>query len=280
MQAAMRRILPSCFALAALSLALGLQAQEANPAPPAAPASAPAWEGAVGLQLDNQPEYPGSHLRKTSLVPGLYLRWGRISVSTAGNFVTRHNDAVARGIGADLVQRKHLRLQLGLRYDKGRKLDANATVAQLDEVRATVRARLGMVWRPVPDWQLGASWNSDILGRQGGGLVEFGAAREWRLSQRTHWSLGGALVWADQRYMRARFGVSPAASLRSGLAAYQPGGGWRDTTLNSQWRIDLDRHWSLWVLGSAGRLLGPARDSPLSAKTSQVAAGAGFAWRF
>ena len=38
-------------------------------------------------------------------------------------------------------------------------------------------------------------------------------------------SIGPRLLIADARYQRAYFGVTPAASLASGLPAYTPGGG-------------------------------------------------------
>ena len=145
--------------------AAGAQAQDSEaagaPAPAAesAPASPPhpAWEGAIGLQLNNSPEYAGSDQRKFSVRPGLYLRWGRYSIATGGNFVARHNDdEVVRGVTAELVRREDLRLRLSFRYDQGRKTSESAELAQLDEVRATVRARLSLVWEPVPDWRFGA----------------------------------------------------------------------------------------------------------------------------
>jgi hypothetical protein len=49
-------------------------------------------------------------------------------------------------------------------------------------------------------------------------------ARDIRLSQRTRLSVGAGLSWADQRYMAARFGISPAAAERSGLPALRPRG--------------------------------------------------------
>lgn len=282
MQAAMRRILPSRIAcLGALltgALAPSLRAQEAVPLPPQQPR--PAFEGAIGLQLNNGPEFTGSDLRKTSLVPGLYLRWGRISVATAGNFRTRHDDEVVRGLGAELLQRDHLRVQLGLRYDPGRATSVSSALAGLDPVRSTVRARLSVVWQPQPRWRLAWSWNNDVLARKGGGIVDVSVAHEWRLSERTRWSLGGAASWADERYMLARFGISPEAAARTGRPAYDPGAGWRDVALTTQLITDIDRRWSVWASGSLSRLVGPAKESPLTALDTQAAVGAGFAWRF
>ncbi len=264
-------------------LALGAAwppAARAQVEPPPLPGPRPNFEGAIGLQLNASPQYQGSDLRKVSLTPGIYLRWGRFSVATSGNFVTRHDDEVVRGVGAELVQRDDLRVQLGLRYDPGRKTHVSAGLGQLDNVRSTVRARLSAVWQPSHDWRLGAGWSNDILGRKGGALVDFGVAREFRLGRRSALSVGASLSWADERYMFGRFGISPEAAARSGKPAYDPGAGWRDMALNAQVRTDIDRRWSVWVGGNLSRLLGPVVDSPLTQRATQATAGAGFAWRF
>lgn len=283
MQEAMRTILPRRFSQALLCLAglLPALALAQEVLAPDALAPRPAFEGAIGLQLNNSPQYQGSDARKTSLIPGLYLRWGRFSIATAGNFVTRHDDEVVRGLGAELVQRPDLRISLGLRYDPGRKASASNDLAQLDPVRRTARARISAVWQPRPEWRLGAGWSNDILGRQGGALVDFGIAREFRLDARTEMAVGTNLFWADERYMRGRFGVSPEAAARSGKPAYVPGAGWRDLSIGTQVRRDIDTRWSVWGGASIGRLIGArVLDSPLTRQPTQFTAGAGFAWRF
>jgi len=280
MQAAMKRILPSRLAVAVLSGAALPLASWAQEEPPPTPGPRPNFEGAVGLQLNSSPQYQGSNLRQVSPKPGIYLRWGRFSLATSSNFVTRYDDEVVRGVGAELVQRDDLRVQLGLRYDPGRKTSVSTDLAQLDEVRNTLRARVSVVWQPVRYWRYSAGWNGDILGRDGGALVDVGVAREFQLSRRSTLSLGSGLVWGDARYMQARFGISPAAALRSGKPAYVPGSGLRDVGLNVQVRTDINRQWSVWGGANLSRMLGPTVDSPLTLKTTQLTAGAGFAWRF
>ena len=276
----MTRILTSRLVLALLlgaALPLVARAQEE---PPPKPGPRPNFEGAIGLQLNSSPQYQGSDLRKISPKPGIYLRWGRFSVATSSNFVTRYDDEVVRGLGAELVQRDDLRVQLGLRYDPGRKTKVSTDLAQLDDVRDTIRARISMVWQPARHWRFSAGWSNDILGRDGGALVDFGVAREIRLSQRSVLSVGTGLAWGDRQYMQARFGISPAAAARSGKAAYAPAGGLRDVAVNAQVRTDINRHWSVWGGANLSRLLGPTVDSPLTLKTTQATAGVGFAWRF
>jgi MipA family protein len=279
MPRAIHGILPACLGLLA-ALACGSAAAQPVMAPPEPASLRPNFEGAIGLQLNNSPEYQGSSLRKTALIPGLYLRWGRLSIATAGNFVTRYDDEVVRGLGAELIRRDDLRVQLGLRWDPGRKTSASVDLDQLDPVRPTVRARLTAVWHPVPHWSVGAGWSNDLLARGGGGLVDVGVGREFRLGPHTALTLSSGLTWGNERYMQGRFGISPDAAARTGKPVYAPASGWRDVSLSAQVRSDLDKRWSVWGGGSVSRLLGPAIDSPLTKQTTQAVAGAGFAWRF
>ena len=277
----MHRILLACLGLSTGGLCLPAAAQLVEPVLDPSPAAVREnFGGAIGLQLNNSPEYQGSSLRKTSVIPGLYLRWGRFSLATAGNFVTRSDDEVVRGLGAELVRRDDLRVQLGLRWDPGRKTSASVDLQQLDEVRATIRGRLTAVWRPMPQWSFGAGLSTDLLGRAGGSLLDVGVGREFRLDPRTGLTLSSGLSWGSERYMQSRFGVSAEAAARSGQPAYAPGSGLRDISLSAQWRRDIDRRWSVWGGGSVSRVLGPALDSPLTKQAGQAVAGAGFAWRF
>jgi len=282
MQAAMGPILAAA-SWSALALALALA-----PAPVAAvedvatpaPASRPAFEGALGLQVGNAPQYLGSDLRTTALRPGIYLRWGRFSISTAGNLRNRYDDDVLRGFGAELLRSDDWRVQFGLRIDHGRQASDSSDLAQLDEVEPTLRSRLSTTWRFEPDWQLGAGWSADVLGRGGGSVVDLSIERDIRLSPRSRLSVGAGLSWADQRYMAARFGISPAAAERSGLPAYAPGAGWRDMGFSLHLRTDIDRQWSVWGTASLSRLLGPTIDSPLTRQVTQFAVVNGVVWRF
>ena len=277
----MQRILPRRVAAALLAASaawpLAARAQEE---PPPTPGPRPNFEGAIGLQLNSSPEYQGSDLRKISPRPGIYLRWGRYSLATSSNFVTRYDDEVVRGVGAELIQRDDLRVQLGLRYDPGRKTNVSTDLAQLDDVRDTIRGRVSAVWQPTRDWRFAAGFSADILGRKSGVLVDAGVAREFRLTQRSNLSIGSAVSWGDATFMQARFGISPEAALRSGKPAYTPGSGLRDVGLNAQVRTDINRRWTVWGGGGVSRLLGPTLDSPLTRQVTQVTAGVGFAWRF
>ncbi|TCP33568.1 MipA/OmpV family protein [Sphingomonas sp. BK235] len=88
--------------------------------------------------------------------------------------------------------------------------------------------------------------------------------------------------WADRDYTRTYFGIGPADAARSGLAAYRPGGGFRDIGAGLTAGHYLDRHWG--VIGRLGAtyLVGDAADSPVTEQGSrwQPLAGLTLSYRF
>ena len=252
--------------------------EAASPAVP--PPKRPDFEGAVGLVFNHSPTYSGAKDNKTSVIPGLFLRWGRVSLSTNGGFVSRSNDDIERGLNTTLVRSDTVRLGVTLRFDNGRQDSSDPALVGVHEVRRTLRARLGARWTPAPGWQLGSALSVDALGRGGGALVDVGISREWPLMPRVSWSLGGGLAWGDARYMRTHFGITPEDTLTSTYALYQPGSGLRDVSLSARIRFELGPRWIGYAGVATSRTLGPARDSPLTSGSSGKLFNAGLAWRF
>lgn len=237
-------------------------------------------EGAVGLLMSNGPAYPGADERSAKVLPGFFLRWGRLSITNASGFVTRRNDEVVRGLGLDLNRSDTFRVSLGLRFDNGRSESDSEALRGLGNIRSTVRARLALQWRPDAHWLYRAAWSVDAFGRGGGNFGETSIAREQRVSPATTWTVGGGFSLAGDRYLQTYYGVNEAQSARTGYPVYTPGFGLRDASLFANMRSELNHRWVALGGISATRLLGPAADSPLTRKASNVAVNAGLAWNF
>ena len=82
--------------------------------------------------------------------------------------------------------------------------------------------------------------------------------------------------------MRTYFGVTPAESARSGLAAYNPAGGIKGAGLEVSGRYELTQQWAL--VGSAyyERLIGDAAASPVVkvGNENQITAKLGLSYKF
>lgn len=280
---------------AALLLACAaVHATGAEPAPPPAAdaASAPAasasqpepkpirWEGAIGPQFNYSPEYSGAARSNLSVTPGFFLRYGRLTVSNAGGFRTRRADDVFRGLGLDAVRSDKLRVNFALRLDNGRRSAVSDKLAGIENVRRTIRMRSSATWILAHGWRAAAGWNMDLLGRGGGNVIDVGIGHDRPLTPDLIWNVGGGVNWADSRYMRSYYGVTPEGSIASGYPVYTPGSGLRDVSIGTSFRLEINREWmALWG-GSVGRVLGPAAQSPLTGSTRQWSISGGVAWRF
>lgn len=239
------------------------------------------WEGAIGPVFSYSPEYTGSATRKLSVEAGFYLRYGRFTVSNSSGFVTRRNkDDIFRGLGVDLVRDEKLRVGLSLRLDNGRRSSDARNLAGIDDVRRTIRIRASATRQLDGGFRLSAGWNTDLLGRGGGNLLDLGVRHDRRFSPRTTWSVGTGLALADRRHMQSYFGVSPEESAASGYPVYEPGAGLRDISVSTSFRTELHPRWLALGSISASRLLGPAARSPLTVSTTQWGLSAGVAWLF
>lgn len=258
----------------------GAQATDAPTRPGAAPLVQPVWEGAVGVLFQYGPSYQGSESNHLRLRPGLFLRYGRFSVTTTGGFVTRRNDEVQRGLSADLIQRENLRVSLSARLDGGRDDGDDPMLHGMGRIRATVRGRLQAVKDFGAGWKLSAGLSPDLLGRQGGTLADVGLSYEWRLTPALRANAGLGFTAADRRYMQSYFGVTEQQAQRSGHPAYAPGAGLRDIGWGVGLRAELGPNWLGLVNVGATQLLGPTRDSPLTRRHDTWGIGGGLAWRF
>lgn len=238
------------------------------------------WEGAIGLLASQGPEYPGSDDRGTALRPALFLRYGRVSVSSGAGFAVRHDADLWRGLGLDLTRRENLRISLGLRFDNGRSDSDSPALAGMGDVRKTVRLRGGLQWQPARAWRVAAAWTVDAFGRGGGNLGEISVTRDHSLSSRTTLEASVRAALAGRRYMQTYYGVNEAQSARTGYPVFEPGTGWRDVMLSVGVRHELNRQWVMQAGASVTQLIGGAADSPLTRRVTTGGLSAGLAYRF
>lgn len=89
-------------------------------------------------------------------------------------------------------------------------------------------------------------------------------------------------TWADADYTQTYFGISPADAAASGLAAYDPGSGFRDVGAGISAGYYFSR--SLGIVGRVGAnyLIGDAADSPVTDQGSrwQPVGGLTLSYRF
>ncbi len=265
--------------LAGLTL---LPAARADEPPKADKPARDGWEGAIGLVLRHGPTYAGATEHRSRVVPGLFLRYGRFSVTTTSGFASRSStdESTRGGLAAELVQRDDFRVSLSFRFAGGRDPGSDAALAGLDKRRSTLRGRLGVARTLGGGWQVRAGWNPDLLNRDGGSYVDAGLGYGWALTPTVRANANVGATWADARHLQSYFGITEAESQRSGHPVYRPGSGLRDVGASVGLRTDFGPHWVGFTNLGVSRLIGPAADSPLTRRAANWSLGAGLAWRF
>ncbi|NJC04925.1 outer membrane protein [Sphingomonas kaistensis] len=105
----------------------------------------------------------------------------------------------------------------------------------------------------------------------------------WRDGDKYAVTLGPRLLFSDDRFQRAYFGVSPAAAARTGLPVYTPGGGIHAVALASGVQTQFGPRWGLFGYARGERLVGDAAKSPIVrtyGRRNQLAAGIGVSYAF
>jgi outer membrane protein len=114
-------------------------------------------------------------------------------------------------------------------------------------------------------------------------LGSVGADKIWRNGDRYVVSLGPRVLFSDARYQRAYFGVSPAASLASGLPTYRPGSGVYAVAVASGITYALNSRWGVFGFARYERLVGDAARSPIIREfgsRNQLSGGVGLNYTF
>jgi MipA family protein len=96
-------------------------------------------------------------------------------------------------------------------------------------------------------------------------------------------SVGPRVTLSDSKYQRAYFGVNTAASARTGLATYSPGGGVHAVGAAASALYQLDDSWGIQGYAKYDRLVSDAADSPIVraiGSRNQFSAGAALNFTF
>ena len=112
------------------------------------PATGRSWDVALGAALSHGPDFAGAQGRQMSLTPGLYLRYGRLSLASRSAFVVRSSDPGAAGSGLrlDLSRSDALRIGLGLRNESGRRESSSPELRGMGDLPRSLRLRLAARW--------------------------------------------------------------------------------------------------------------------------------------
>lgn len=92
--------------------------------------------------------------------------------------------------------------------------------------------------------------------------------------------LSAGVSAVNNAYSDAYFGISTRENKRSSLAPFTPGGGVQDVRLGLRWNWALSPSWMLTSGAQVTRLVGDAKDSPLTERPTNWTVSAALAYRF
>lgn len=121
------------------------------------------------------------------------------------------------------------------------------------------------------------------IGGHKGVVGAVGADYVWRDGDRYVFSIGPRLLFSNERYQQAYFGVSPAAALASGLPAYRPRGGIHAIAVTSGLSYQFNPRFGAFGFARYERLVRGAGASPIVRQLgsrNQLSAGVGLSYAF
>ena len=212
------------------------------------------WFTELGLELENEPGYPGADDSEVELLPVFQLTY-RASAKT--QFYLGLGE-----LGLKQALSRNWFLMLGAGLEEGRDDDESDVLVGLDPIDDGVDVALSL-WRRSGPWvgvvQVQRDFGNDkgTVYFLGGGWERDSADAQWR------YAVSADLSWADEEHMRTELGVTPAESARTGYSVFQPGGGIKTATVGFELDRFIKQRWVVFFEAELERYLGDTVDSPL-----------------
>lgn len=231
----------------------------------------PGWQIDFGPGLLAVPEFPGSRGLRILPIPQLDIR-----------YKNQFFASVQTGIGYNLINTRKFRAGPILRPEFGRTTRDIAVFPGLQRIRFTVEAGGFVAYQPSLFTTVQLEVRHAVSGHNG--LLADLSLRRIALLGKWTIGYGGRVRFANAVYFRNYYGVTPAASLTSGLAAYRPGSGVNDVGVSGFVSRRLSPKWNATLFASYNRLVDQAAASPITTSRfgsrNQVSVGAAVSYRF
>lgn len=245
------------------------------------------WEISAGIGVRLGAEYEGASKRVSGLAPSFSIGYrtdgfGTFAAGARGLSwtVVEKDDysfgvAIAPGVGR--VDNKDGTLyRLGSKRLKGMgEIKSAADVSIYGHVMAGLPLELEIT-RNTGDGKL----KNNAFEGHGGTTISFGTTLPYEVMPSLTLSFSPKLIWADQKYTQAFFGVTAAQSAASGFKAFKADGGIKSIDMNLGANYKIDKNWSANGGVNYSVLRGNAAKSPIVQKKSSASLYAGVTYQF
>jgi outer membrane scaffolding protein for murein synthesis (MipA/OmpV family) len=216
----------------------------------------PDWRVQVGLAAEPRPAYEGARNYRTLAGPVIDVRYRDIYFASVGE-----------GIGVNLVHGENYRAGIAVGYDLGRRESddlthlkglGNIEVAPVLKVFGSyvVSKDFPLILRADARRYVGGAdgWVGDLDAY----LPLPGSSKKFVMFA------GPSVTFADRRHMQTTFGVNDSQALASGYPVFAAHGGLKAAGLGFTATRFISTRWLVNANLAVNRLLGSARDSPIT----------------
>lgn len=227
---------------------------------------------AAGVAI--QPEYQGSDSYEAVFAPALNLEYRE----QAFLVIDRQSTMTPyEGLGLKLLGNQDVSLGFNMTYDTGR--DSSGPISTFGDIDWTALAGVFAAYHPGP-WFVRGNVGYDVLGEYDSYKGEVGAGWSSAISPYMRGMIDITGKFAGDNYHDAFFGVSGAQSVASGLAAYDPDGGFYNWGIGGTLQYNLTPGAFVQGILRYDRLVGEAADSPVAEDKGAVSAKAMVGYKF
>lgn len=221
--------------------------------------SIPTWSVFTGLSGAYSPRYDGADQHRYQGGPTIEIRYKDIAFASTGE-----------GIGVNIFRGKNYRVGTALAFDLGRRaIDSNRTNG-LGNVNTAPELKAFGEYLVFP-----AVFRADVrraIGGHKGWIADLSAYMPVYGTEKFYVFVGPSVTFADDRYMKAYFGVTPEQSTNSGYPIYTAHAGLKSVNAGGSATWMITDHWLINGIAGGQRLLGDAADSPLTLDRLQFGA--------
>jgi MipA family protein len=224
----------------------------------------PRWT--LGIGAAYVPRYEGSKEHHLTGLPVIAYRNGRFAAGVGG-------------LSYNLSPASTFEFGPAVSFSRGRNESDADRLRGLGDIKGGAEAGAFARWH-IASWTLHANLKRGLGNGPKGTQLQFGIGHSTRLGSADRLQLGASLDWADDKYTQAYFGVTPAQSAASGLAAYSADAGIKSYGVNATWIHTFTPVWFSTVGVHAKRLAGDAANSPITGQRNVTGASAAVGYRF
>jgi len=262
--------------LATGSMMLGVDAARAQET---VPASANRASGTIVGGVATVPEYEGADkLRVIPLVAG-EVRWDKRYFAIEGvtaRLNLLNSDTLEVGPAANLTFGRRTNL-------KSVPVRALGRIDDAYEIGAFAAIKVASLIAADDELRISVQGTRDVSDVHKGWVGEAAIGYRLPVGRRFSVNTQAAVRFADDRYARTYFSVTPAGAAASGLAQFNAKGGVKDVGVAMTATYALSDRWSLLAYGGYRRLVGDFADSPIvrtAGDANQFTGGIGFGLSF